>query len=89
MGLLKVSTKEARMATMNFSIPDEIKEEFQRAFAHENRSAVVAQLLKQAVEERKRQQVRSAAIDALLELRRGKAPVSDQEIAQARKADRP
>lgn len=77
------------MATMNFSIPDEIKEEFQRAFAHENRSAVVAQLLKQAVEERKRQQIRSAAIDALLELRREQAPVSDQEIAQARKADRP
>lgn len=77
------------MATMNFSIPDEIKEEFQRTFAHENRSAVVAQLLKQAVEERKRQQVRSAAIDALLQLRREQAPVSDQEIAQARRADRP
>jgi metal-responsive CopG/Arc/MetJ family transcriptional regulator len=89
MRLLKVSTKEARMATMNFSIPDEIKEEFQRAFANENRSAVVAQLLKQAVEEKKRQQVRAAAIDALLELRRGQAPLSDQEIAQARKADRP
>jgi metal-responsive CopG/Arc/MetJ family transcriptional regulator len=77
------------MATMNFSIPDEIKEEFQRTFAHENRSAVVAQLLKQAVEERKRQQVRSAAIDALLQLRQEQAPVSDQEIARARKADRP
>ena len=39
------------MATVNFSIPDEIKEEFQRTFAHENRSAVVAGLMKQAIEE--------------------------------------
>lgn len=77
------------MATMNFSIPDEIKEEFQRAFAHENRSAVIARLMKEAVEVRKRQKVRSAAIDALLELRRGQAPVSDEEIARAREAGRP
>ncbi len=77
------------MATVNFSIPDEIKEEFQRTFAHENRSAVIAALMKQAIEERKRKQARSAAIDALLQLRREQAPVSDQEIAQAREADRP
>ena len=35
------------MATVNFSIPDEIKEEFLRVFAHENRSAVVARLMQQ------------------------------------------
>jgi metal-responsive CopG/Arc/MetJ family transcriptional regulator len=77
------------MATVNFSVPDEIKEEFQRTFAHENRSAVIARLMKQAVEERKRQQVRSSAIDALLQLRREQPPVSDQQIARAREADRP
>ena len=31
----------------------------------------------------------AAAIDALLQLRREQAPVSDEEIAQAREADRP
>ena len=77
------------MATVNFSIPDDIKDEFQKTFAHENRSAVVARLMKQAVEERKRQQVRAAAIDALLQLRREQALLTDQEIAQARNADRP
>jgi hypothetical protein len=77
------------MATVNFSVPDEIKEAFQEAFAHENKSAVIARLMKQAVEEKKRQQVRSAAIDAILDLRRRQSPVSDREIAEARKADRP
>jgi hypothetical protein len=76
--LSKVSTKEARMATVNFSISDEIKEEFRKTFAHENRSAVVAPLMQQALEEGKRKQVRAAAIGALLQLRREQAPVSDQ-----------
>lgn len=77
------------MATVNFSVPDDIKEAFQEAFANENKSAVIARLMKQAVEEKKRQQVRSAAIDAILDLRRRQSPVSDREIAEARKADRP
>ena len=39
--------------------------------------------------ERRRRQIRAEAIDALLQLRWEQAPVSDQEIAWARKADRP
>lgn len=77
------------MATVNFSVPDEIKEAFQEAFANENKSAVIARLMKQAVEEKKRQQVRAAAIDALLELHREQAPLSESEFARLRKADRP
>lgn len=77
------------MATVNFSVPDEIKEAFQEAFANENRSAIIARLMQEAVEERKRQQRRAAAIDALLDLRRRTAPVGDKEIARARRAGRP
>jgi predicted transcriptional regulator len=77
------------MATVNFSVPDEIKQEFQEAFANENKSAVIARLMKQAVEEKKRQQTRAAAIDALLELRKGMRPVSDEEVLRARRAGRP
>lgn len=77
------------MATVNFSVPDEIKEAFQEAFANENKSAVIARLMKQAVEEKKRQQVRAAAIDALLELHREQAPLSESEFTRLRKADRP
>lgn len=77
------------MATVNFSVPDEIKQEFQEAFANENKSAVIARLMKQAVEEKRRQQTRAAAIDALLELRREMRPVSDEEVRRARQVGRP
>lgn len=77
------------MATVNFSVPDEIKEAFQETFATENRSAIIARLMQQAVDEKKRQQRRAAAIDALLNLRRQQQPVSSEEIAQARQAGRP
>jgi hypothetical protein len=40
------------MATMNFSVPYEVKREFQETFAHENKSAVITRLMKQAIEER-------------------------------------
>lgn len=88
--LLKISTTGARaMATVNFSVPDEIKKAFQETFAKENRSAVIARLMQEAVEERKRQQRRAAAIDALLDLRKGQRPVSTAEAARARREGRP
>lgn len=77
------------MATVNFSIPDDVKEAFQEAFANENKSAVITRLMRQAVEERRREQRRSAAIEALLDLRRKQKPVSDAEIARARQVGRP
>ncbi|MFL6201377.1 MAG: hypothetical protein ACJ76J_19575 [Thermoanaerobaculia bacterium] len=55
------------MATVSFSVPEEIKKAFQETFAKENRSAIIARLMQEAVEDRKRQE-RAAAIDALLDL---------------------
>jgi hypothetical protein len=63
------------MATMNFSVPDDVKQEFLDTFAGENKSAVIAWLMQQAVEDRKRQQTRDAAIEALLDLRARQKPV--------------
>lgn len=77
------------MATVSFSVPDDIKEAFLQAFAHENRSAIIATLMKQAIEEKKRQQRRAVAIDALLELRQRLQPVPQEEITRARQAGRP
>ena len=51
------------MATVNFSVPDEVKKTFNQAFAGTNKSAVVAQLMRQAVEERRRQERRRRAIE--------------------------
>ncbi len=54
------------MGTMNFSIPDDIKNDFNRMFAHENKSALVAELLREAVDKARRKQQSDAAIDRIL-----------------------
>jgi hypothetical protein len=77
------------MATVNFSVPEEIKEAFHEAFASENKSAVIARLMQRAVEEKNRDLTRAAAIDKLLELRRKQKPVSAAEVTRTRQADRP
>ena len=77
------------MATVNFSVPDQVKREFNEAFAGENKSGVLAGLMRQAMEERRRQQRRAAAIDALLKLRKRQRPVADRELHKARRVGRP
>jgi hypothetical protein len=72
------------MATVNFSVPDDVKQAFNEAFAGENKSAILARLMRQAVDERNRQQRRAAAIDAILELRSTQAPVSGSQVRTAR-----
>lgn len=77
------------MATVNFSVPEEVKDRFNRTFARENKSSIIARLMMQAVEERRLQKTRARAIDSLLRRRRSRKPVSDSEIRSARIAGRP
>jgi metal-responsive CopG/Arc/MetJ family transcriptional regulator len=77
------------MATINFSIPDDLKREFQETFRGENKSALIADLMRQALEDRKRRRRRARAVDALLDFRRRQEPLGDDEIAAAREAMRP
>jgi len=76
-------------STLNFSVPEELKRAFYVAFAGENKSAVIARLMKQAIEERRQRQQRAAAIDALLELRRTQRLVGATKVAAARREGRP
>jgi hypothetical protein len=41
------------MATVNYSVPDEVKAEFDHVFGDQNKSAVIAQLMRRAVQEQK------------------------------------
>lgn len=77
------------MATVNFSVPDEVKDKFNRAFARENKSSIIARLMMQAVEERRLQKDRARAINRLLELRRKHKPITMEEFNEARRAGRP
>ncbi|MEW5942693.1 MAG: hypothetical protein AB1710_02425 [Pseudomonadota bacterium] len=72
------------MATVNFSVPEEVKRLFNQAFAGRNKSAIIADLMVRAVEEQAKQRKRAEAIDRLLSRRAGKQPVSEEEIRVAR-----
>ena len=77
------------MATVNFSVPDDVKEAFNRTFAGQNKSAIIAELMRKAVEEAKRQK-RREEVFRLLTARRSKRPtVTDAEIRVAREEERP
>jgi hypothetical protein len=83
--LLKYSTKAGEaMATMNFSIPDDIKDKFNQAFQGKNKSAVVADLMVEAIERNDKQQHSKAAIDRILERRQHAPTVIDEEIRAVR-----
>jgi hypothetical protein len=77
------------MATMNFSVPEQVKRDFQETFAGDNKSAIIADLMRRAVEERRRRQRRAVAIDALLELRKEAPAATQAETVRARRQGRP
>jgi len=77
------------MATVNFSVPDEVKEAFNRTFAKQNKSAISAELMRKAVEEAKRQKRRAEAMRRLTKGRAHRRLVTDEEIRAAREVGRP
>ena len=72
------------MATINFSVPDDLKREFQETFRNENKSSIIADLMRQALEDRRRRERRSRAVDALLDFRWRQEPVPASAVAEAR-----
>ena len=57
------------MATVNFNVPEDVRQEFNQLFSQENKSAILTKLMQQAIAEKKRQQRRQLAVDKILELR--------------------
>ena len=54
------------MATVNFSVPEDVKRAFHAAFADQNKSAVITALMREAVERRAREARHQAAVQAIL-----------------------
>ena len=77
------------MATVNFSVPEKVKQAFNRVFKGENKSAVLARLMLQAVDERQRQKRRALAVDALLRLRERTRRATSDAIRRERRSGRP
>lgn len=79
------------MTTVNFSVPEEVKDAFNATFAGQNKSAVIAELMREAVEREQRRQQHGNAVDRIL-ARRVNAPrisMTEAEFRAAREEGRP
>jgi hypothetical protein len=77
------------MATVNFSVPDDVKSEFDRVFGGQNKSAVIADLMRRAIAEVDRLKRREDIFRALTERRRTRPSLSDAQIRASRATGRP
>ena len=80
---------ESAMSTVNFSVPEEVKEAFNAAFEGQNKSAVIAGLMREAIERAQRRQRHREAVERIL-ARHATAPViTEAEFIAAREEGRP
>ena len=77
------------MATVNFSVPDEVKREFDKAFGDQNKSSIIADLMRRAVLERKLQIRRERLFRQFSVGRSGRPSFTSGEVRRARSAERP
>ena len=77
------------MATVNYSVPEEVKAAFNQAFGGRNKSAVIAELMREAVERVRRRQESRQAVESILRRRRRAPALSDAELRDLRRRGRP
>lgn len=77
------------MATMNFSIPDDLRDAFNREFSGQNKSAVIARLMQQAIAEADQQRRRQAAFEQLTAARAERPTLTEAAARAAREVGRP
>jgi len=72
------------MATVNFSVPNEVEDAFNETFKDMNKSAVIAELMLEAVERAQRKQRSHEAIASILERRARMKPISAEAVQAVR-----
>lgn len=77
------------MATVNFSVPDDVKVAFDRAFGDQNKSAIIAELMRRAVADANRRKQREEIFRKLTQRRTQRPSLSNDEVRAARIAGRP
>jgi hypothetical protein len=77
------------MATVNFSVPDDVKTEFDKTFGGQNKSAVIAELMRKAVAEVKLRERREAIFRTLTQRRTKRPSISGTQIRTSRTIGRP
>jgi metal-responsive CopG/Arc/MetJ family transcriptional regulator len=74
---------------MNFSVPDDVKNAFNEAYKGQNKSAVISELMREAVERAQRKQRSHDAIANILERRKHAPVLTEEEFRAAREEGRP
>jgi hypothetical protein len=77
------------MATVNFSVPDDVKMEFDKAFGEQNKSSIIADLMRRAVRERKLQIRRERLFRQFRVARSSRPTFTSEEVRKARSVVRP
>ena len=77
------------MAIVNFSVPDDVKAAFDKAFGEYNKSAIIAKLMRRAVRERQLQGKREKLFRHLTAARPLRTAVTSEQIRRTRAAERP
>ena len=77
------------MSTVNFSVPEAVKQVFNETFQGQNKSAIIAELMLEAVERARAKQRSIAAYRSILERRRNAPAITEEEFRAAREAGRP
>ena len=72
------------MATVNYSVPDEIKDAFNTVFAGCNKSRIISDLMREAVERELRQRAHVCAADAILRRRGDRRRVLEKLVTASR-----
>ena len=76
------------MATVNFSVPEEVKKAFDRAFRHRNKSAIIADLMRRAVADEGLRKRRLELFEILTERRDQRPRMTAEQLHDARAAAR-
>ena len=77
------------MSTVNFSVPEDVKQAFNAMFEGQNKSAVIAELMREAVARAERRQLHRSAVDRILADRSAGPPLTEAQFRAAREAGRP
>lgn len=77
------------MPTVNFSVPEDVKAAFNETFNHQNKSAVITELMREAIARAHSRKLSQCAIVNILS-RRDEAPVLTESVfSRAREDGRP
>lgn len=77
------------MSTVNFSVPEDVKQAFDAAFAGRNKSAVITQLMREAVEQEQRRRRSQDIVERIIEDRKTAPVLGTAAVRKLRVQGRP